>query len=135
MQCDCWRPLRLPAILVADAKLGGISTSLSAYETLLSRGYDVPFVVMANGKHARVNSLAVHANVEPDTTVVVLPRSLPDAPHSRWAPACLLWHSMDAPKGWHYSPSNKVIKRALQAKRFVVFARLTPYSTQLPHRI
>lgn len=83
VQCDCWRPLRLPAILVADAKLGGISTSLSAYETLLSRGYDVPFVVMADGKHAKVNSLAVQANVEPDTTVVVLPHSLPDAPNSR----------------------------------------------------
>lgn len=83
MQCDSWRPLRLPAILVADARLGGISTSLSAYETLRSRGYDVPFIVMAGGKHARVNSLAVQANVEPDTCVVALPCSLPDAPTSR----------------------------------------------------
>ena len=83
VQCDCWRPLRLPAILVTDARLGGISTSLSAYETLLSRGYDVPFIVMAGGQHARVNSLAVQANVEPGTSVVALPCSLPDIPRSR----------------------------------------------------
>ena len=82
-QCDCWRPLRLPAILVADARLGGISTSLTAYEVLLSRGYDVPFIVMAGGKHAGVNSAAVRANVEPDTSVVALQSPLPEAPTSR----------------------------------------------------
>ena len=95
MQCDCWRPLRLPAVLVADARLGGISTSLSAYEVLLSRGYDVPFVVMADGSQAQVNSLAIRANVEPNTSVIVLPCSLPEAPNSR-SVAFVRTHAMDA---------------------------------------
>lgn len=83
MQCDCWRPLRLPAILVADARLGGISVSLSAYETLLLRGYDVPFIVMAGGRQSSVNSQAIRSNVGRDTSVVVLPGALPEAPTSR----------------------------------------------------
>lgn len=41
LQADLYRPLRLPVILVADPRLGGISASLAAYETLSSRGYDV----------------------------------------------------------------------------------------------
>ena len=84
-QCDCWRPLRLPAILVADARLGGISTSLSAYETLLARGYDVPFVVLAAGSHSQSNSQAIQANVGTDTEVMVLPQTLPALPTSRSA--------------------------------------------------
>eukprot|EP01134_Creolimax_fragrantissima_P005964 CFRG5964T1 len=40
-QADVYRPLRLPAILVGDPKLGGISSTLSAYESLVIRGYDV----------------------------------------------------------------------------------------------
>ncbi|KAL3138910.1 hypothetical protein ABBQ32_005731 [Trebouxia sp. C0010 RCD-2024] len=83
LQCDCWRPLRLPAILVADARLGGISVSLSAYETLLLRGYDVPFIVMAGGRQSSVNSQAIRSNVGRDTSVVVLPGALPEAPTSR----------------------------------------------------
>ena len=35
LQADLYRPLRLPVLLVGDAKLGGISTTLSAYELSL----------------------------------------------------------------------------------------------------
>ncbi|KAF2454956.1 onanonoxo-7-onima-8-eninoihtemlysoneda [Lineolata rhizophorae] len=45
-QADLYRPLRLPVILVADHRLGGIGTSLSAYESLRIRGYDVDAVVI-----------------------------------------------------------------------------------------
>lgn len=38
---DAYRPLRLPTILIASPHLGGISTTLSAYESLLLRGYDI----------------------------------------------------------------------------------------------
>src|SRR5699024_7580852 len=41
LQADLYRPLRLPTILVADPNLGGISSTLSAYESLKTRGYDV----------------------------------------------------------------------------------------------
>lgn len=45
-QVDLYRPLRLPVVLVADSKLGGISASISAYESLLLRGYDVDAVLL-----------------------------------------------------------------------------------------
>jgi len=41
LQTDLYRPLRLPIIFVADHRLGGISTSISSYESLKLRGYDV----------------------------------------------------------------------------------------------
>lgn len=40
------RPFRLPVILVGDGRLGGISGTISAYETLKLRGYDVVAVVI-----------------------------------------------------------------------------------------
>ena len=40
-QADLYRPLRLPIFLVADAKLGGISSTISAYESLYIRGYEL----------------------------------------------------------------------------------------------
>ncbi|KAG9041868.1 hypothetical protein FS837_011639 [Tulasnella sp. UAMH 9824] len=40
-QAEAYRPLRLPIILVGDSNLGGISSTISAYESLLLRGYDV----------------------------------------------------------------------------------------------
>jgi len=46
LQADLYRPLRLPVLLVGDAKLGGISTTLSAYESLMIRGYTVVALVM-----------------------------------------------------------------------------------------
>ena len=45
-QADLYRPLRLPVVLVADAKLGGIGTSISAFESLHLRGYDVGSIVL-----------------------------------------------------------------------------------------
>ncbi|GME64889.1 putative bifunctional dethiobiotin synthetase adenosylmethionine-8-amino-7-oxononanoate aminotransferase protein [Neofusicoccum parvum] len=45
-QADLYRPLRMPAILVGDSKLGGISATISAFESLRMRGYDVESVLM-----------------------------------------------------------------------------------------
>lgn len=39
------RPLRPSSILIADARLGGVSATLSAYDSLVMRGYDVAAVV------------------------------------------------------------------------------------------
>lgn len=44
-QADFYRPFRLPTVLVADSKLGGISTTLTSYESLLMRGFDVDAVM------------------------------------------------------------------------------------------
>lgn len=40
-QADLYRPLRLPVLLVGDHRLGGISSSISAFESLHIRGYDL----------------------------------------------------------------------------------------------
>ncbi|KAG8167173.1 hypothetical protein KVR01_002862 [Diaporthe batatas] len=45
-QADLYRPLRLPAILVGDHRLGGISATITAYESLRLRGYDVQSVLL-----------------------------------------------------------------------------------------
>jgi dethiobiotin synthetase/adenosylmethionine--8-amino-7-oxononanoate aminotransferase len=44
-QAEAYRPLRLPTILVASPHLGGISTTLASYESLLIRGYTVDALV------------------------------------------------------------------------------------------
>ncbi|KAJ1548170.1 hypothetical protein HK096_002840, partial [Nowakowskiella sp. JEL0078] len=48
-QSDLYRRLRYPVILVGDSALGGISTTISSYESLLLRGFDVACVVMFSG--------------------------------------------------------------------------------------
>ncbi|KAL5348934.1 hypothetical protein ACLOAV_006359 [Pseudogymnoascus australis] len=45
-QADLYRPLRLPVLLVGDHRLGGISSSISAFESLHIRGYDLNSVLL-----------------------------------------------------------------------------------------
>ncbi|EJD49735.1 PLP-dependent transferase [Auricularia subglabra TFB-10046 SS5] len=45
-QAQFYRMFRLPVILVGDHRLGGISNTMSAFETLTARGYDVLAVMM-----------------------------------------------------------------------------------------
>ncbi|GAC97489.1 hypothetical protein PHSY_005075 [Pseudozyma hubeiensis SY62] len=45
-QSHLLRPLRLPTILIGSAELGGISTTRSAFESLLVAGYDVDAVLL-----------------------------------------------------------------------------------------
>lgn len=45
-QADLYRPLRVPAILIGDPKRDGISSTISAFESLRLRGYDVECVLM-----------------------------------------------------------------------------------------
>lgn len=54
LQADAFRPLRLPVLLVGDGKLGGIGATLSALESLRTRGYSVLGVVLiASGQKKR----------------------------------------------------------------------------------
>ena len=45
-QVDAYRPLFLPTILIGDSRLGGISSTISAYESLLLRGYIVDALLL-----------------------------------------------------------------------------------------
>ncbi|KAI0249192.1 pyridoxal phosphate-dependent transferase [Lactifluus subvellereus] len=51
-QLDSYRPLFLPSILVRDSRLGGgISSTISAYESLLLRGYIVDSILLFKDKY------------------------------------------------------------------------------------
>ena len=84
-QCDLWRPLRLPGILVGDGRLGGISTTIAAYECLRMRGYDIPAIVLTDAGLQNWSYLAEHMSSE--TFVLSLPEC-PPAPESRCGPPC-----------------------------------------------
>ena len=75
LQCDLMRPMRLPAILVGDGALGGISTTIAALEALRARGYDVAAVAVADGGHGNADAVRRYcesAGATP-TPVFVLP--------------------------------------------------------------
>ena len=50
LQADLYRPLRLPVCLVGDHRLGGIASTISAFESLHIRGYDVDSVILFEDK-------------------------------------------------------------------------------------
>ncbi|KAJ3105713.1 hypothetical protein HDU97_007690 [Phlyctochytrium planicorne] len=73
-QSRVYRPLRLPTILVGDSNLGGISTTLTSYESLLIQGYDVPLILMFENPQYK-NDEIVRLNVNSDSVkVVTIPR-------------------------------------------------------------
>ncbi|KAI1387946.1 PLP-dependent transferase [Hypoxylon trugodes] len=49
-QADLYTALRCPVILIADSKLGGISLTISALESLKLRGYDVEAILVFQDK-------------------------------------------------------------------------------------
>lgn len=46
VQADLYRTLRLPTLLVGDHRLGGIGTTISSWESLHLRGYDVNSILL-----------------------------------------------------------------------------------------
>jgi dethiobiotin synthetase/adenosylmethionine--8-amino-7-oxononanoate aminotransferase len=52
-QLDSYRPLLLPIVLVGDSRLGGISSTISAYESLLLRGYSVESILLFKDEYYR----------------------------------------------------------------------------------
>ncbi|MED6189990.1 hypothetical protein PIB30_101343, partial [Stylosanthes scabra] len=71
LQCDLYRPFRIPAILVGDGRLGGISGTISAYESLTLRGYDVVAVVFED--QGLLNEGPVMSYMRNKIPVLVLP--------------------------------------------------------------
>lgn len=77
LQCDLYRSLRLPGLLVGDGKLGGISSTITTYESLLSRGYDIDAIVLLD--HQLRNEDQLLAYLHHRLPVVVLPSIPQDA--------------------------------------------------------
>ncbi|KAG7606436.1 Bifunctional dethiobiotin synthetase/7,8-diamino-pelargonic acid aminotransferase [Arabidopsis thaliana] len=71
LQCDLYRPFRLPGILVGDGRLGGISGTIAAYESLKLRGYDIAAVVFED--HGLVNEVPLTSYLRNKVPVLVLP--------------------------------------------------------------
>ncbi|CAN8071927.1 unnamed protein product [Agarophyton chilense] len=77
-QADVYRPLRLPAVLLGDANLGGISTTLAAYEALLLRGYHVPALILLEEQTSKLNNeTSIQPKVRTETTVFRAPKLPP----------------------------------------------------------
>ncbi|TPX70130.1 hypothetical protein SpCBS45565_g01925 [Spizellomyces sp. 'palustris'] len=70
LQCEAYRPLRLPTLLIGDANLGGVSTTLSAYESLYIRGYDITGIVMFDSMQYQ-NHHAIRKNIDPSVPVYI----------------------------------------------------------------
>ena len=88
------RPLRLPGLLIGDARLGGVSATLAAADSLALRGYDVPAVALladadaaalrnddAIARHLRAAARACSPG-GPMPTVHVLPSPPPPPPNA-----------------------------------------------------
>ncbi|THH27391.1 hypothetical protein EUX98_g6795 [Antrodiella citrinella] len=52
-QLDAYRPLFLPTILIGDSRLGGISATVSSYESLALRGYTVDAILLFRDNYYR----------------------------------------------------------------------------------
>ncbi|KAK4235543.1 hypothetical protein C8A03DRAFT_17732 [Achaetomium macrosporum] len=82
-QADLYMSLRLPVILVGDSKLGGISQTVSAFESLKIRGYDVETVLLFReatyGNHSYLADYFGQRHDIPVRTVPEPPKLLEDA--------------------------------------------------------
>eukprot|EP00887_Chlorella_sp_A99_P001840 scaffold19.g1840.t1 len=78
LQADLLRSLRLPALLVGDGRLGGISATLTALDSLRLRGYDVPLVVLMDDSGSNQHAIQAHAGE--GTRVLAFPRCADPAP-------------------------------------------------------
>ncbi|KAM3472342.1 hypothetical protein MY8738_008896 [Beauveria namnaoensis] len=72
-QADLYTPLRLPVVLVGDAKLGGISQTIASFEALRIRGYDVQSVMLfQDNKYQNYLYLAEYFSQKYDIPVLSL---------------------------------------------------------------
>ena len=107
-QADLYKPLHLPAILVGDGRLGGISATLSALESLIVRGYDIHGIVLIDaaiaasegegGHGSNLSALKEYANRclslrsgsgrtmlnHEDSIIALPPLPPPDVPLDEW---------------------------------------------------
>ncbi|KAG1470417.1 hypothetical protein G6F56_002700 [Rhizopus delemar] len=72
-QVDFYRSLRLPTLLVGDSHLGGISTTLTSFESLKLRGYDIPAILLFNQPEYR-NHVLINQRVHKESLVATVPK-------------------------------------------------------------
>ncbi|TGJ82804.1 hypothetical protein E0Z10_g5953 [Xylaria hypoxylon] len=73
-QADLYAALRCPVVLVGDWKLGGISSTISAFESLKIRGYDVESIVLFDdAKYGNADYLKDYFKQRHGLSVTALP--------------------------------------------------------------
>jgi len=72
-QLDAYRPLFLPTILIGDSRLGGISSTISTYESLLLRGYIVDAVLLFREDYYQNWEYLASYFAEKDVPVTAIP--------------------------------------------------------------
>ncbi|CAM9536742.1 unnamed protein product [Pylaiella littoralis] len=84
LQADAFRPIRLPVLLVGDGKLGGIGVTLSALESLRTRGYSVLGIALfaQDNYLGNADALSSHASSIPVFELPALPP--PELPLEPW---------------------------------------------------
>ncbi|KAJ2994835.1 hypothetical protein HDV02_001294 [Globomyces sp. JEL0801] len=78
LQSDVYRIFRFPSILVGDSNLGGISTTLSSYESLKMKGYDIPMILMFDNPKWS-NQKVIQKYIDQDVKIHLVP--LPPTRH------------------------------------------------------
>lgn len=127
-QADAWGPLRLPPLLVASPRLGGVSTTLAAAEALFHRGHTPLAGVIVAGAPPEGHVDALRAGLPAGTPLVHLPPCSP--PPADWVsadaadPAFIAWADGEAREG---------LERALDASVGVATAAATDLAS-LPAR-
>lgn len=85
LQSNVLARCRLPAILVGDGRLGGVSVTLTSYESLLLRGYDVACIVLSNEGYD--NHEAIAKNVPSNVKVFSLSKLPDEGDGQKWVHA------------------------------------------------
>ncbi|KAL1921314.1 uncharacterized protein VTP21DRAFT_11030 [Calcarisporiella thermophila] len=74
LQSDFYRPFRLPTVMVGDGRLGGISTTITSYESLRLRGYDISTILLFSPPDSiHQNNQFLERYLPPSLRVVSLP--------------------------------------------------------------
>ena len=135
-QAELYRPLRCPVVLVGDAKLGGISTTIAAFEALTLRGYDVEAVLMfEDGQYGNADYLrAYFSERHHGVSVVSVPAPPPkdESQGSEEADAASMRRYYDETSR---SDAVRDLLRRLEARHSARVARLESLASQGHQRI
>lgn len=96
-QADLLRPIRLPTLYVADWRLGGISTSISSFESLKMRGFDVEGVAVCKDDRYQNYQYLQEYFAKNDIPFITLP--LPPPQSDKEDPAVMLDYYQAAEEG------------------------------------
>ncbi|CAD7699109.1 unnamed protein product [Ostreobium quekettii] len=108
LQCDVYRSLQLPCLLVGDHRLGGISATISAYDSLVLRGYDVAAIALFAGELANHLLIrehfdkCIHSLGEKGPSIVVIPEPKANDDHEEWVSSTKVWADTDGRTGLEY---------------------------------